>query len=218
MTVASETTSVLVAIINFGIGNFGSVSNMVRRVGGTPSEVTWPSELKDAQAIILPGVGSFDAGVGTMREHGLERPLSDRILMAGVPVLGICLGMQIMAERSEEGALPGLGWLPGSVIRFRTNQDGETIRVPHIGWNAVTKQQPSPLLEGIEDGSEFYFVHSYHLDNADTSALVGVTSYGLDFPSVIQKGRIFGTQFHPEKSQIWGEKLFRNFLAVAQHA
>jgi glutamine amidotransferase len=198
-------------VVDFGIGNLGSVANMLTRVGGRPHISDQPSVLANCKRIILPGVGSFDAAMKRLSDTGMSDLLQHMVRDRNVPILGICLGMQLFAARSEEGRLPGLGWIPATVVKFRPAPGGENIRVPHIGWNGIARRGNSPLLEGIEDGSEFYFVHSFHLDGAQDT-VIATANYGRDFAAMIQKGRIFGAQCHPEKSQDPGERLFHNFL------
>lgn len=201
-----------VGVVDFGIGNLGSVANMLLRVGGRPRISSDPSVLTNCKRIILPGVGSFDAAMRRLSDTGLVELLTHMVQDRKVPVLGICLGMQLFASGSEEGELPGLGWIPGTIIKFRAVPGGEDIRVPHIGWNGVAKRGNSPLLDGIEDGTEFYFVHSFHFDEGAKNAVVATANYGGDFAAMVQSGCIFGVQCHPEKSQDPGERLFHNFL------
>lgn len=207
-----------VAVIDLGIGNFGSVANMVRRVGGNVVITADAGEIAAADRIILPGVGSFDAAMHRMQERQIMPVLKQRVA-AGVPLLGICLGMQLLGTGSDEGELPGLGLVPGRVIRFGLHAEtGEEIRVPHIGWNALTGCRGSRLLAGMGDGTEFYFVHSFHFDSEVAPALVASADYGGPFPAVIESGSLFGVQFHPEKSQEPGQRLFHNFLHGLGHA
>jgi glutamine amidotransferase len=201
-----------VAIVNTGIGNFGSIANAVRRAGATPVLADTGSLIEMASHIILPGVGSFDAAIQILDERGLRPVLTRRAMEDGVPVLGICLGMQILGVSSEEGQLAGLGWLRGRTVRLRPSAGTEQLRVPHIGWNSADRTRPSPLLEGIVGGGRFYYVHSYHYVGASEEDIVATTTYGQPLVAVVRRRNVIGTQFHPERSGPDGQRLLENFL------
>lgn len=172
-----------------------------------------PDGLENASRVILPGVGSFGHGMQQLRERGFEGPLRDRVVKAGIPLLGICLGMQFLTTRGwEGGATEGLNLIPGDVRRFSPSDS--SIRIPHIGWNDVYVAHPSPLFDGIPEGSDFYFVHSYHVTDCEECNVLARTDYCGGFVSAIAKDLVFGVQFHPEKSQQLGFRLLRNFLAI----
>lgn len=183
-------------------------------LGATPIVARHPDDLGPAAKIILPGVGSFPAGMRALAERGLDTALTDLVLSRGVPVLGICLGMQLMATWGFEGErTPGLGWLEADVRRLDTvAPPGEVLRVPHVGWNDVTPVTDARLFDGVPAGANFYFVHSYHLVPADPSAVAATTPYGTGIVAAVSRGHIFGVQFHPEKSQRTGRRVLRNFL------
>jgi glutamine amidotransferase len=199
-------------IIDYGMGNIGSLENMVEKVGGRARVARTPSELDSAERIILPGVGSFDNGMRRLGELGFSDAIRAK---AGenVPMLAICLGMQLLARGSEEGTLPGLGLINATTVKFRLSD--ASLRIPHMGWNEVAVRKASPLLAGLENGASFYFVHSYHVVCADASDVLATTTYGTEFVSAIQRGKMCATQFHPEKSHRFGKTLMGNFLEMA---
>jgi glutamine amidotransferase len=199
-----------VAIIDTGIANFGSIESAVVRAGGKPHIARTPQEIKTATHLILPGVGSFDVALRTIDERGLRDVLAAKALIEKVPTLGICLGMQLLGTSSEEGKLPGLGWFTGKTVKLPSND----LKVPHIGWNAVSWSTANGLFEGIAPGTRFYFVHSYHYETESTAEVAARVGYGSDIVAVIRRGNILGTQFHPEKSRAGGLQLLRNFLQM----
>lgn len=202
-----------VAVVDYGMGNLDSVARAVEECGGQPSVTGDPRALERADRIILPGVGAFADGMRQITERGLVEALEEQVLDRGIPFLGLCLGMQLLATEGEEGGrTKGLGWIEGDVRRLRPDAPG--VRIPHVGWNEVELRRPSALLEGIESGRDFYFVHSYHLVCARESDLIATTPYCGRIASVIGRDHIFGVQFHPEKSQRAGFRLLTNFLAL----
>lgn len=196
-----------VSVISYGLGNLGSVSNMLRRVGVDAQFVNDSAGLLRSERLLLPGIGSFDTGVRLLEEGGLVGAIAD-FVASGRPLLGICLGMQLLLDSSEEGELGGLGLIPGRSVRLRAEAG---IRVPHMGWNAVRATRADPLLSGLPPESRFYFVHSYKVVPARESDVLGVTSYGETFASVIRRDNVMGAQFHPEKSHDFGKHILRNF-------
>lgn len=198
----------MIAIVDYGAGNLRSVQNTLKHVGAETKTVSKPSELDGADKIVLPGVGAFGAGMAALRESGFVEPII-QAAKAGVPLLGICLGMQYLFETSEEmGTHQGLGLLPGQVVKFPPNGP----LVPHIGWNQLHIRQQSPLLRGVNEGDYAYFVHSYYVEAADPNDILASTDYGLNYASVVGRGNIFGIQCHPEKSQHVGQRILRNFV------
>ncbi len=201
----------MIAVIDSGVANLRSVANALKHLGATARIAHTPDDLDGADRIILPGVGAFAAGMAQLRSRGFVEPLRDRARQ-GVPILGICLGMQLLFERSEEmGDTEGLGLLKGSIVRFPV--DGP--KVPHIGWNQLRHHGAPPLLKGVPAGSYAYFVHSYYARVASPDMILADTSYGIDFPAVVGQGSVYGAQFHPEKSQYTGLKLLANFMEMA---
>jgi glutamine amidotransferase len=194
------------------MGNLDSVARALEECGADPVVTGSREELERAAAIVLPGVGTFARGMENLRALGLEPVLQEQVLERGVPTIGLCLGMQLLMSRGEEsGETSGLGWIDGGVERLQPI-DGE--RVPHVGWNEVSPTQESALFEGIEPRADFYFVHSYHARPASDDDVLATTPYCGGFASVIGRGNVWGVQFHPEKSQKWGLRLLRNFVAL----
>lgn len=200
-----------VHIANYGMGNVGSIANMIRKVGGEAVVTGDAGAIAAAGKLVLPGVGAFDQGMRAVAEKGLMEPLREAAAR-GVPVLGICLGMQLMMGCSEEGRLPGLGLVPGDVRRFPSGD--QLPRVPHMGWNRIAVKKACPLFEGDDDDRRYYFVHSYYVSCGDPGDVVATTVHGLEFVSAFRRGNLYGVQFHPEKSHRFGMELFRRFLAI----
>ncbi|HPJ68315.1 MAG TPA: imidazole glycerol phosphate synthase subunit HisH [Desulfobacteraceae bacterium] len=197
----------MISIVNYGMGNLGSIINMLKKIGQDSKLVSMPSEIRSSERIILPGVGSFDNAMRLLRDLHLTEPIREAATK-GIPILGICLGMQLLGTKSEEGELSGLDLIPGKIIRF-PQLDG--LKIPHMGWNQV-KFYDERLISGLET-NRFYFVHSYYFDVQQPADMAGETVYGITFPSVIRKNNITGFQFHPEKSHKYGMQLLRNFVA-----
>lgn len=202
----------LVTIVDYGVGNIGSIVNMIDKVGGTAKPTSQPDELLAADKILLPGVGSFDNAMARLSSLGLVNVLKQRA-SEGAAFLGICLGMQLLAEASEEGQLQGLGLVPGRVRRFSFEGEHQNLRIPHMGWNLVTPARSHPLCRSMDE-ARFYFVHSYYFDCADPGDILLRTTYGTSFASGVHKENIMGVQFHPEKSHRFGMQLFSNFLEI----
>ena len=200
-----------ITIIDYGLGNLRSVYNALKFLSASPLISESPHDVQKADKIILPGVGSSKDAMGGLQKRGLTEVLK-KFLASGKPYLGICLGLQILFEKSEEGDTDGLGIFKGPVKRFR-EKDG--IKVPHIGWNTVKAQSANAkITDGIKDESYFYFDHSYYVLPQDKSIIAGTTEYGLDFTSMIAKDKIYGVQFHPERSQDLGLKVLENFIKL----
>ncbi|MEX2650562.1 MAG: imidazole glycerol phosphate synthase subunit HisH [Alphaproteobacteria bacterium] len=203
-----------VVIVDYGLGNLASVASAVAHLGHEPMVTAEPDAVARAERVILPGVGAFGDGMARLRQRGLIAALERVAIERGRPLLGICLGGQLLATESEEfGHHEGLGWLPARVVRLTPNDP--TMRVPHVGWNEVRQVAPCPLFEGIADGALFYHMHGYRLEAAEDSIVVGETDYGGGFPSVVRRCNLYATQFHPEKSQRAGLALLANFLERA---
>ncbi len=196
----------MLAVVDYGVGNQGSVLNMYRRLGMGAARITTAAEVEAAERLVLPGIGAFDHCMRRLREAGLERPLLAAVAR-GVPLLGICVGMQMLLEGSDEGAEPGLGLVRGRAVRFPAG----VLKVPHMGWNGVRWLADDVLNESLRAEARFYFVHSYHAVCADPASVLGTTVYGGEFASVIRAGRVYGVQFHPEKSHRFGLALLGNF-------
>jgi imidazole glycerol-phosphate synthase subunit HisH len=204
----------LIVIVDYGVGNVKSIANMLARIGVESQLVSRPEGISSATKIILPGVGAFDTGMSALHERGMIESLRERVLSQRVPVLGICLGMQLLAESSEEGDLAGLGWIPGRSQRFAFPETGASLKVPHMGWNVVTPKEESPLFAAVPLPRRFYFVHSYHLVCARTEDVLPTTTYGIDFVSAVARDNVYGVQFHPEKSHKYGMALLKAFAEM----
>jgi glutamine amidotransferase len=204
----------MIYVLNYGMGNSASIINMIRRAGGEAVLCSSADEIEYPTAIILPGVGSFDNGMIKLRESGLLEALAIHVLKNNVPFLGVCLGMQLMFERGDEGILPGLGWLKGDVRRFDFSgiPDNKLLKIPHMGWNNINPISDKGLYAGLDKDFRFYFVHSYHAVCSDQVDILATTVYGYEFVSSVHKENIWGVQFHPEKSHRFGILFFRNFL------
>lgn len=196
-----------VSVVGYGLGNLGSVLNMLRRIGDDPRTATTPEEIAASERLLLPGIGAFDTGMRLLRDAGLTEAIRD-FAASERPVLGICLGMQLLLDSSEEGVEPGLGLIPGTSVKF---DETSGLRIPHVGWNTVEPTRADPLVAGLPDESRFYFVHSYHVVPRSLEATLGVTDYGAPFASMVRSGNVMGAQYHPEKSHAFGMQILRNF-------
>ena len=197
------------------MGNLGSIENMLRKIGAEVKVSSGKSDMLSARKIILPGVGAFDKGMTRLRELGLVEVLEERVIGGKVPILGICLGMQLFTKGSEEGILPGLGWIDAETVRFRFEGELTNLKIPHMGWNTIEVRQPGSILDDINEEPRFYFVHSYHVQCVNQANILATTRYGIPFHSAIIRGNIIGTQFHPEKSHKYGMKVLQNFVNIS---
>ncbi len=205
----------VIVIIDYGMGNLGSIVNMLKKVGSRAVISSDREEIRRADKLILPGVGAFDAGMQRLTELQLIDILQEKATVEKIPVLGVCLGMQLLTRCSEEGQLPGLGWIDGETIRFRFDPKAENLKIPHMGWNTINQQKPNRLLAEMYPDPRFYFVHSYHVTCRSPEDVLATTNYGYDFVSMIEQGNILGAQFHPEKSHKFGMRLLKNFAEMA---
>ena len=203
----------MTVIVDYGMGNLGSILNMLKKIGTRAVISSDPDTIGQAHRLILPGVGSFDRGMQHIQEAGLTSLLNEKVLTEQTPILGICLGMQLLTRRSEEGHLPGLGWIDAETVRFQFSERHQTLKVPHMGWNTVAVARHESLFQGLTNGrTRFYFVHSYHVVCDHASDVLARTDYGFPFVASLQRGHIMGTQFHPEKSHTYGMRLLKNFV------
>jgi glutamine amidotransferase len=202
----------MIVIIDYGMGNVGSIVNMFKKIDVEAVLSSDHGEIAKADKLILPGVGVFDQGMRRLEDFGLIPLLDKRVLIDKVPILGICLGMQLFTKRSQEGVSHGLGWIDAEVIRFRINDMTQRkLNIPHMGWNTARIKKQSGIFNNLDEASRFYFLHSYHVQCADESDVLTTTCHGYDFVSSLQRDNIVGVQFHPEKSHKFGMVLMKNF-------
>lgn len=201
----------MVAVINYGMGNTGSIVNMLHRIGEEAVVTDKRNELEEADKIILPGVGAFDHGIQNLREKDLVDVIRRVTLENKIPFLGICLGMQLLGNKSEEGQEEGLGLIPFTNVRFRF-EEPTLLKIPHMGWDIVNFQQKDRILEGLEEMQRFYFVHSYYAICEKKENILMTCAYGHEFAAAVKNENIYGFQFHPEKSHRFGMKLLENFV------
>lgn len=203
----------MIAVIDYGLGNVQAFLDIYKRLNLPAYAAKSAEDLNGASRFILPGVGAFDWAMQSLDNSGMRPTLESLVIKGGRPVLGVCVGMQMLANRSDEGDQDGLGWIPGEIKRFDEANFEQLPHLPHMGWNDVAVAQNNPLLENITD-PQFYFLHSYYFEPIETASTVGVTEYGGAFTSVVAKNNIYGTQFHPEKSHHWGVSLLKNFAEL----
>lgn len=201
----------MIVIIDYGMGNLGSVYKSFKRVHNDVIISSSKTDIKSAEKLVLPGVGHFSNGMKRLKELDLIGLLQDRVINNKTPILGICLGMQLFSKFSYEGNVKGLSWFDAEVVRFNV-KDKLRFKVPHMGWNSIRIEKKNLLLEGISQSELFYFVHTYHMNCFDKKDILGTTNYSYNFTSIIQKDNIYGTQFHPEKSHGKGLKIITNFI------
>lgn len=199
-------------IVDYGVGNLGSIRNMFKKAGVPTIASSDHETILNASRLVLPGVGAFDTAVKQIDKLGLRSVLEKKVLDEKVPLLGICLGMQLLMEGSEEGSLPGFGWINGYVRSFRNALDSD-FKIPHMGWNEVISARDSSLIKDLNK-ARFYFVHSFFVDCSRKEDVVLTVKYGIEFPAAIHRENIYGVQFHPEKSHRFGMQLLRNFSGL----
>jgi imidazole glycerol-phosphate synthase subunit HisH len=200
-----------ITIIDYGMGNLRSVQKKIQQVGAGVEITSDLDKILRAEKLLLPGVGHFANGINKLKESGIRDILNRKVLLEKTPILGICLGMQLMAKQSEEGGVEGLGWFDADVVKF-TIKDKLKYKVPHMGWNSAVIEKESLLFKEVPNDAMFYFVHSFHIKCNDDKDILTSSEYEYNFTSAIQKDNVYGTQFHPEKSHDWGEEVFRNFV------
>jgi imidazole glycerol-phosphate synthase subunit HisH len=202
----------MIVVVDYGMGNLGSIGNMLKKIGAEAVISADLGVISNAQKLILPGVGAFDNGMRNLNNRGLREVLDRKVTMDKVPILGICLGMQLLSKSSEEGQLPGLGWIDAQTIRFKFAPSHPDLKIPHMGWNTIDIAKTCVLFEDMFEEPRFYFVHSYHLVTAGEDDVAAWTTHGYRFASAVVRDNIMGVQFHPEKSHKYGIKLFNNFI------
>ncbi|HIE99087.1 MAG: imidazole glycerol phosphate synthase subunit HisH [Fuerstiella sp.] len=202
----------MIAVIDCGMGNLQSVIRGLQKAGGTAVVSSRCDDVAAADRIVLPGVGSFGHGMENLRNAKLMSVLTKKVREDNTPLLGICVGHQMLTTFSEEGAVAGLGWIDGTTTRLPSQSQCGSVKIPHMGWNTLQNRKDCPLLRGIPDDACFYFAHSYSVACAEDQTVVATTEYGCSFASIVQKDNVFGVQFHPEKSHANGITVLRNFL------
>ncbi|MBW6483867.1 MAG: imidazole glycerol phosphate synthase subunit HisH [Vicingaceae bacterium] len=204
----------MISIINYNAGNIKSIQNMLKRIGVKSTICSTAEEIEQADKLILPGVGHYDHGMKNLHQSGLIEILNKKVLKDKIPLLGICLGAQLLGNKSEEGIEKGLGWIDMEVVKFDKKKLSSNLKIPHMSWNEIKINKYSALLEGLDDENRFYFVHSFHMQPNDKTDILTTTNYGYDFTSAVEKDNIYGVQFHPEKSHKFGMQLLTNFSNI----
>ena len=201
----------MITIVDYGLGNIRAFLNLYRRLNIDARTATTAAELQDASKVILPGVGAFDHAMERLDRSGMRETLDDLVLRQRVPILGVCVGMQMLGRSSEEGQLPGLGWVAGRVRTLASLMPEPPLPVPHMGWNDVRPVIGNPLFNRLESDARFYFLHSYCFECDRDEERIAVASYGVDFTCAVNASNVYGVQFHPEKSHHYGARLLQNF-------
>ena len=207
-------TDTLIVIIDYNAGNIKSIQNMLKRIGVKSIIANNAEQISSAEKLILPGVGSFDYGMSNLKSTGLIDILNQKVMIDKIPFLGICLGAQMIGNKSEEGTEKGLGWIDMDVVKFRKESMPESFKIPHMNWNEIQILKPSRLLNGLNNDARFYFVHSYHMQTKNSEDSLTKSNHGHDFTSAVEKDNVYGVQFHPEKSHRYGMKILENFAKI----
>lgn len=205
----------MIRVVDYGVGNIQAFMTLFKRMGLEARRADTAAALEDATRLVLPGVGHFDHAMQRLNDSGMRPKLEQLVLLAQVPVVGVCVGMQMLADGSDEGVLPGLGWIPGRVRAFASHPNTAQLPMPHMGWNDLQPSQTSKLFaRGFDDVPQFYFLHSFYFDAQDKNDVAATAHYGMDFDAVVSRGHIHGVQCHPEKSHHWGAQLLKNFAEL----
>lgn len=204
----------MIAIVDYGSGNVGAIMNILRQRKVPHMLSAKPAEFAQADRFILPGVGAFDPTMETLMRSGIVDALNEEVLGKGKKVLGICVGMHLLADGSEEGALPGLGWIPGRVRKIDASLLAAAPKLPHMGWNDIEIEPQASLFDQVDASKGFYFLHSYYFDAQDPAHVAARMNYGAVLPCAVERGNVFGMQFHPEKSHWNGTRVFMNFAEI----
>lgn len=207
----------MIIILDYGMGNVKSIRNMFKKIGVDSLITADPKTIQEGEKYILPGVGSFDEGMSNLKKTGIYEVINHEVLVNKKPVLGICLGMQLLSNSSQEGFEKGLCWIDSETIKFNFNnlyKNEKPLPVPHMGWNIIKSQNKSVLMSGLESENRFYFVHSYHVKCNNSADIIATSHYGFDFVCAVNRDNIYGVQFHPEKSHKFGMRLLKNFSDI----
>jgi len=205
----------MICVIDYGVGNIQAFLNLFKRLGIDAQRASTIDALDSATRLVLPGVGHFDHAMQCLNDSGMRPRLEELVLGAFVPIVGVCVGMQMLAQGSDEGILPGLNWIPGRVRSFASNPKSADIPMPHMGWNELRPSVGAKLFaRGFDVAPQFYFLHSYFFDAQDKKDVAATAHYGVDFDAVVTRGNVHGVQCHPEKSHHWGEQLLKNFVEL----
>lgn len=203
----------MICIVDYGVGNIEAFLNLFKRLGIDAQRACTPDALTGATRLVLPGVGHFDHAMGRLNDSGMRQCLDELVLGTQVPIIGVCVGMQMLAHGSDEGVLPGLNWIPGRVRTFAGHPKSAHFPMPHMGWNTLQPSAGAMLFDrGFTNLPQFYFLHSYYFDALDKRDVAATAHYGIDFDAAVARGNIHGIQCHPEKSHYWGEQLLKNFV------
>jgi glutamine amidotransferase len=200
----------MIVIIDYGMGNIGTIAAKIKKLDQSVIVSSDTDDIERADKLVLPGVGSFKAAMQNFYNLGIMSALERQVMRNKIPILGICLGMQLFTRNSEEGGCPGFGWIDADTVRF--NEADQSLRIPHMGWNTITIKNPCLLLSGIENGSRFYFSHSYYVRCCNPDDIIATTEYGYEFCSIVNHKNIYGVQFHPERSHKRGFSLLSSFI------
>ena len=204
----------MITIIDYGVGNINAFVNVYKRLNIPTKIAKISADLDDAQKLILPGVGNFDYAMSELIKSGMREKLDELVLVKKIPIIGICVGMQMMGKSSDEGELEGLNWIDAKIKKFDESKIKQTTRLPHMGWNDVLPKNSNPLFQGLEKDAIFYFLHSYYFECENESDIIATSEYGGEFTCAANNGNIYGIQFHPEKSHHYGETLLHNFAKL----
>ncbi len=204
----------MITIIDYGVGNIFAFQNVYKRLDIPTKIAKNRQDLVDSEKLILPGVGSFDYAMGQLNASGMREKLDELVLEKNIPIIGVCVGMQMMGNTSEEGKLQGLKWINAEILKFDETLIQQRTKLPHMGWNDVIPVKEHPLFHGLEKESIFYFLHSYYFNCNESGNSIAISDYGISFSSAVNRDNIYGVQFHPEKSHQFGEKLLYNFAKL----
>lgn len=204
----------MITIIDYGVGNINAFVNVYKRLNISTKIAKTAADLEDAQKLILPGVGHFDHAMSELNKSGMREKLDELVLVKKVPIIGICVGMQMMGNSSDEGIVEGLKWIDAGIKKFDESKVKQVTRLPHMGWNEVRPNSSNPLFEGLEKNALFYFLHSYYFECNNANDILATSEYGDSFTCAVHRNNVFGIQFHPEKSHHYGEILLHNFAKL----